>query len=83
MMAEQLFILGEKFTQVPLGGEIVKCAHKTVFPCFLWKYSFFEKNVEYKNIQHLISDRKSYINFWCKMIPDKWHSDPAAVLQTK
>ncbi len=54
------------------------------FSRFSQKILFFsEKIVELKNIQHLISDRKGYIHFWCKMTPYRSHSDPVAVLQTK
>ncbi len=44
--------------------------------------AFFEKTVEYTNIQHLIFDIKGYIRFWCKMTHYRLHSDPVAVLQT-
>ncbi len=28
---------------------------------------------------YLISDKKGYIHFWCKMTPYRSHSDPSAV----
>ncbi len=53
------------------------------FSRFLGKYSFFWKHCGIENIQNLISDRKGYIHFWCKMTPYRWHSDPAAASQIK
>ncbi len=42
---------------------------------------FPKKNGRIKYIQHVISDRKGYIRFWCKVTPYRSHSDPAAPLQ--
>ncbi len=56
---------------------------KQFFAVFSVNTAFFEKIVEYKNICRQISDKKGYIHFWCKMSPDRSHSDPAAALQSK
>ncbi len=39
--------------------------------------AFFEKIVELKKIQHLISYKKGYIHFWSKMTPCRSHNDLA------
>ncbi len=53
--------------------KFVKCTSKTVFHRFFFpeNTAFFEKLVEYKDIQHLICDKNGYIHFWCKMTPDR------------
>ncbi len=48
---------------------------KQFFAVFSENTAFFKKIVEEKNIQHQIFDKKGYIRFWCKMIPDRSHSD--------
>ncbi len=53
------------------------------FSQFSLKILLFSKKLLNKKVQHLISNKKGYIHFWCKMTPDKSHSDLAAVLQTK
>ncbi len=57
--------------------------HKTVFCGFLWKYSFFRKNCRIKNIQSQIFNKKGYIHFWCKMTPDRSHSDTVGHVANK
>ncbi len=46
---------------------------KQFFTIF-FENTFFEKIVKYKDIQHLICDKKSYIRFWCKMTPYRSYS---------
>ncbi len=51
---------------------------KQFFTFFSQNIAFFEKLVEYKDIQYLICDKKGYIHFWCKMTPDRWHKWPSS-----
>ncbi len=37
---------------------------KQFFAIFSENTDFFEKTAKYKNIQYLICDKKSYVNFW-------------------
>ncbi len=62
---------------------MVECAPKPFFSVFSENTAFFEKIVEYKNIQHQISDRKGYIHFWWKMTPDRSHSDTVGRVTNK
>ncbi len=41
---------------------------KIFFIIFLENVAFIEKTIRQKNIQNLISQKKSYIQFWRKMI---------------
>ncbi len=65
--------------------KIVKCPlpQKLFFAVFSENTSFFEKIVEYKNIQHQISDKKGYIHFWCNMKPDRLHSNTVGRVANK
>ncbi len=59
--------------------KIVKCVPKTVFQVFSENIAFFEKIVEQKSIQHLISDKKRLYSFLVYDDPWQLHSDPAAM----
>ncbi len=54
----------------PFTKKLSNASPKQFFKVFLENTAFFEKIVEKKNIQDLISDKKSYIHFWCKMTSD-------------
>ncbi len=51
---------------------------------FSLKIQLFSKKLwSKKNIQHQISDKKGYIHFWCKMTPDRSHTDTVGRVANK
>ncbi len=66
----------------PLPKKLSNEPPKPFFTVLSENTAFFEKLNEWKDIQHLIWDKKDYIQFWCKMTSYRSYSDLAALLQT-
>ncbi len=56
---------------------------KQFFAVFCENTAFLRKNCWIKKFQHQISDIKSYIHSWCKMNPDRSHSDTVGRVANK
>ncbi len=54
----------------PFPKKLSNVSPKQFFTVFSENTAFFGKNCQIKNIQHLISNKKGYIHFSCKMTPD-------------
>ncbi len=68
----------------PFPKKLSNLPPKQFFTVSLEKYCFFfEKIFEQKNRQQLISDKKVYTHFLCKITSYRSHSDPVAVSHCK
>ncbi len=55
------------YNRPPFLKKLLNVPPKQFFTFFSENTAFFGKNCRIKNIQHLISNKKCYIHFWCKM----------------